>query len=232
MTTTQQKRQIAFKVWISDLINSEYVQQSGEWEPNYVQIKDKRVSRVNVIATVIDKNKTEDSSYGTLIVDDGSDNISVKAWKEDVKLIENIEIGTSILIIGKIRQYNDQMYITPEIVKPLDKPEWVQLRKKELIKEYGEPEKSEPTIRIEEPQEIKIDLGVSEESVIEDNNTESERQKIMNVIETLDSEDGVDTEEIILNSKIEEIKVRSLLQELLKEGEIFEIKPGKVKIIE
>ena len=39
----QQIRQIAYKVRIFDLVNGEYVQKSGEWEPNYVSIGDKNI---------------------------------------------------------------------------------------------------------------------------------------------------------------------------------------------
>jgi len=230
-----QKRQVAYKVWISDLINHDFIRQSGEWDPNYVQIGNKKISRVNIIATVIEKSKAEDGSYASLIIDDGSENVSVKAWKEDIKLIENVEIGTAILLIGRVREYNEKIYLSPEIVKPLDKLEWVELRKKELLKEYGtatkfEEVKTEQPIRqVEGPKEI---LVATEEEIVEDITTESDRQKILNDIEKLHGEDGVETEKVISNTDVEESRVRSIIQELLKEGEIFEISPGKIKIIE
>ncbi|MFH1376162.1 MAG: OB-fold nucleic acid binding domain-containing protein [Candidatus Woesearchaeota archaeon] len=230
-----QKRQVAYKVWISDLINHDFIRQSGEWDPNYVQIGNKKISRVNIIATVIEKSKADDGSYASLIIDDGSENVSVKAWKEDIKLIENVEIGTAILLIGRVREYNEKIYLSPEIVKPLDKLEWVELRKKELLKEYGtatkfEEVKTEQPIRqVEGPKEI---LVATEEEIVEDITTESDRQKILNDIEKLHGEDGVETEKVISNTDVEESRVRSIIQELLKEGEIFEISPGKIKIIE
>ena len=170
-----------------------------------------------------------------MIIDDGSENVSVKAWKEDIKLIENVEIGTAILLIGRVREYNEKIYLSPEIVKPLDKLEWVELRKKELLKEYGtatkfEEVKTEQPIRqVEGPKEI---LVATEEEIVEDITTESDRQKILNDIEKLHGEDGVETEKVISNTDVEESRVRSIIQELLKEGEIFEISPGKIKIIE
>ena len=52
-------RQVAYKVYISDILNNAYVVQQGEWEPNYVDIAGKKVSRVNIIANVVDKQDTE-----------------------------------------------------------------------------------------------------------------------------------------------------------------------------
>jgi RPA family protein len=231
MNTQIQKRHIAYKVWITDLVNNEFIHQSGEWDPNYVQIRDKKVSRVNIIATVVDKSKSEDGSYSYLIIDDGTDNISVKAWKEDTKLIDNIEVGTSILLIGRVREYNGNVYLTPEIVRPLDRPEWAELRKKELIKEYGMP-KEITEQKEEKPKDIKEELNIAEEEISEEITTETDRQKVLNTIEKLDTEEGVPIEKITENLDLSEEKVNTLLQELIREGEIFEIAPGKIKIIE
>lgn len=233
---TQPKRQTAYKVWISDLINHEFIKQQGEWDPNYVQLGNKRISRVNVIATVIDKTKTDDNSYTSLIIDDGSESISVKAWRDDINLIDNIEIGSAILLIGRVREYNNQIYLTPEIVRPITNLNWVELRKKELMKEYGTPTKFEKVaddnIKPSNQEEFISESLITEEDVIEESNTESDRQKLLSKIDKMNSDNGINTEDIISDSGLDENKARSIIQELLKEGEIFEIAPGKVKIIE
>ena len=51
------------------------------------------------------------------------------------------------------------------------------------------------------------------------------------MIEKLSSEEGIDKLEIINNSDFDEQKVSDIIQDLLREGEVFEIKPGKIKIL-
>mgnify|MGYP003980217591 FL=1 len=87
-----QIRQTAYKVWISDLINGEFVKPEGEWTPSYIQVRDNKVSRANIIANVIMNYKNDESTYVSLTLDDGSDNISLKAWNEDTKILEDIHI--------------------------------------------------------------------------------------------------------------------------------------------
>jgi len=223
---SQPIRQVAYKVWVSDLVNNEYKQEKGEWEPNYVLVHDKKVSRVNIIANVITNYKNEQGDYVSITMDDGSASIQVKAWKEDVSLIEGLEVGTTVLIIGRIREYNNEKYLTPEIVRKLDKPEWLIYRKKEITKEYGD--------LIKKTEQTKKENGiniVTEEEVVDSPSREGNRQKILNIIENLSSEEGADKLEIIKEAQLDEQTADGIIQSLLMEGEIFEIKPGKIKIL-
>ena len=72
-------RNTAYKLWISDINNSNYVKSLGEFEPNYIEFNNKRVSRVNIIAVVISKYETE--NYSSITLDDRSSQISAKSWK-------------------------------------------------------------------------------------------------------------------------------------------------------
>ena len=211
-------RQTAYKVRIADLNRNNYVINQGEWEPNYIEISGKRVSRVNIICTIISKYEPDESNYISLTLDDGTSTIQAKAWSEDVKKLQETEIGDLVLVIGKVKKYNDSIYLTPEIVKRLDNPNWVKLRKKELDKEYGEIKPAE-TVTESIPEEPP-------------KNSQEDRQLIINTIDKLNSPDGVEIVQIIKESKLSEEKTNSIILDLLKEGEIFEIKPGFIKLVE
>jgi len=227
-----QIRQTAYKVWITDLINGEYINPSGEWVPSYVVIKEKKVSRVNIIANVISKYNNEDSTYISLTLDDGSDNIQTKAWNEDTKILEKINIGDTILTIARVKEYGGKIYLVPEIVRKLDKKEWITLRKKELILEYGERKQGIlPTVHFNEDQRFEqIQPKVVEESISD--SPYNERQNLLNAIEKHDNGYGVEITKIVDDLGLKEEMTVNLIQDLLKEGEIFEIKPGKIKLIE
>ena len=222
----QPVRQVAHKVWISDIITNEFIKEKGEWEPNYLLVHDKKISRVNIIANVITNYKNEEGDYVSVTIDDGSNSIQVKAWKEDVSILTGLEVGETILMIARVREYNNEKYLTPEIIKKLDKPEWLVYRKKELTKEYGSlVKKTEPV-----KEESKIGSPVEEE-VVDSSGEEGTRQKILNIIENLATEEGADKLDIINKSQLDEQTADGIIQGLLMEGEIFEIKPGKIKIL-
>ena len=53
--------------------------------------------------------------------------------------------------------------------------------------------------------------------------------KILNIIAMLDQGRGVDIQDIISSTKFE--KTESLVQNLIEEGEVFELSPGRVKLL-
>ena len=51
-----QKRQVAYKVRIKEMIQGSYIRDSG-WEPNHVLFGNgQKVSRVNIMGTIVDKS--------------------------------------------------------------------------------------------------------------------------------------------------------------------------------
>ena len=157
-----QDRQIAYKVRIGDLINGEYIEQEG-WKPNYVVVGDRKISRVNIIAGVIDKQIGENLS--TLTVDDGSGNIQIRAFKEDSFKLQNIEIGDIVIIIGRPRRNFNQYFVSYEIVKKLD-PAWAKVRLKELEKAFG----LNPS-----PNQSPLEKNFNEENANPHNNIQEEK---------------------------------------------------------
>ena len=50
------------------------------------------------------------------------------------------------------------------------------------------------------------------------------------LIKDIDSGDGADTQEVITKSNID--KAEQIITNLLEQGEVFEIKPGRSKVLE
>lgn len=242
MPQSQTIRQTAYRVWIKDLVNSEYIKEEGEWKPNYIKIKDKNVSRVNIIANVITTFKNPDNTYASITLDDGSETIRVKAFRDDISLIENTKPGDTLLVIGRPREYQNEIYIIPEIIKTIINPDWIRIRKLELMKSYGSPVKEErighypdqePKIKIsKEPEGFQEINSFVEEEIIEDSPivSETSRQKLLNTIEKA-NESGISHEELISKSDIPKEEAETAIQELLKEGEIYFPRAGFIKIV-
>ena len=145
-----------------------------------------------------------------LIIDDGSGNIGLRSF-EDNKTIEKLNIGESILVIGRPREFGNQRYIVIEIIKKIQEREWIELRKKELIN----------TIK---PKENNIQTYNVKEEVI------TEEENLISIIKRLDKGDGIDINDVIEKSK--DTDAERKINNMIKIGELFEIKPGKIKVLE
>ncbi len=202
------KRLVAEKVSIRDMLQGKYVKEGG-WDPNYIIVDGKKVSRVNVMAVVLSKD-TQQTNYYSFVLDDGTGNISVRSFEKN-NIIENLEIGDIVLLIGRLREFGKERYIIPEIIKKIDNKEWVDVRKLELKKSNDTKEKEEIMVR--------------EGPVVE-----SSSQIIYNLIKRLDNGDGIEVDNIVKNSRLD--NAEEIIYNLLQEGEIFELRPGKLKVLE
>ena len=224
----QIQRQTAFKVWISSLLSGKYTKGVEQFEAGFIEVNNTKVSRVNMIGIIIDKFEAE--TQVSLTLDDGSGSIRVKAWNENISLMSGFNIGDLVIIVGKVKEYNNQVYVTPEIVKTLDNPLWLKVRKLELSKTFGEPARVITEVVKDSKEEDEDRMNVVEEKVTNEK-TQSSREKIFHLIESMDKGEGVHLTGIIVNSGIAEDDIENLIDDMIKEGEIFEIQKNKLRIV-
>jgi len=202
-----QKRQTAYKIRIKDILNSRYIKTEG-FNPNYLEVHNQEISRINVIGVVV--QKSELNNYKTLTIEDGTGKIYARVFENNV-LLDKIDISDVVLIIGRPREFSDEKYILIEVIRKTD-PSWAKVRKLELEKNI-----------VEDNKFLDGDNNIEEDTV------PSSTNKIVKLIKELDKGEGVSIEEIS-SKDIEDIDKR--IDILLKEGDIFEIKPGKLKVLE
>jgi RPA family protein len=200
------KRQIAYKQTIKKILSGDYTKEE-DWNSSYVVIEDKQVSRVNIIGTITDA-QSESSNYQNFLLDDGSGSISLRFFEN---FPQDVGIGDTVMIIGMIRDFNNERYIAPEIIKKIENKDWIQLRVLELNK------------RANKEKQPNIEVYDIEDEVV------GENQGILSLIKQRDKGDGVDIAEIISKSKDQ--NAEKIIDSLLKNGEIFEVRPGKIKIL-
>ncbi len=203
------KRWIANKMLIRDIHNGEFT------EDGYLLIGSKQIIRVNIAATVVSKFVSEDERFGSITLDDGTDTIRVRFF-EDLSKMENIEVGDIIRVIGRLRKYEEEIYITPEIIKKFDDPNYELMNKLEAIK-----------------HRVIVEKPVEEEEVIEEVEIiTSPKEDVIKTIKELDNGEGVEIKQIAEALNIEEKVVEDILAELMADGDVYEPKPGKVKLLE
>ena len=126
------ERWVAHKVWIKDLTEGKW-EKEPERESPYLKTKDgRKIVRCRILGTIITKFLSEDGNYAFFAVDDGSDVIRLKMFRDEVKKFENFNKGDVVDVIGRVREYEGETYISPEIIVKVQNPNYEFLRKIEL----------------------------------------------------------------------------------------------------
>ena len=205
MAEEQFKRHIAFKLRIGDILRGKPIMNYDKF--SYLDLDGKKIVRVNVIGNITDKYDSEgEKRYSFLTLDDGSGQIKLKSFGDDVEKLKDIVQGNTVLIIGVLRNFNNETYIAPEIVKPQD-TNYLLVRKMET--EKNKPKGNE----------------VPKEQII------AVKDKILGSIKN-SGDEGIYID--LLKTEMKEISSEIIDQEVqkfLEEGIIFEPRPGKVKYL-
>jgi len=206
MADEQFKRNIAFKLRIGDILMGKPV--FDEERFSFLELGDKKIVRVNVVGNIVEKFDSEgEKRFSVLNLDDGSGQIKLRVFADDVEKFKNITQGQTVLVIGLLRSFNNEIYINPEIMKEQD-IKYLLIRKLETEKNKVQ---AEPIAR---DQIIAV------------------KDKILGAIKSAEDEGGIEIEKIILSLKdISPIIINQEIQKFLEEGIIFEPRPGKVRYL-
>ena len=160
--------------------------------------------KVNVVGTIVTCQEYG-SLQATWVIDDGKDKIMVRNFNNQAS--KQLSVGDSVIVLGWPRDFNEGVYIAAEISKSID-PLWIKVRIKYL-----------------DGANI---TGASESKVYKEVLTNSD---IASAIKDIDEGAGVPLEKILkLANKMEDVRLRIDL--MLKKGDIFEISPGRLKVLE
>ncbi|PIN86147.1 hypothetical protein COV19_06645 [Candidatus Woesearchaeota archaeon CG10_big_fil_rev_8_21_14_0_10_44_13] len=229
------QRQTAFKVRVSDVLNGKYVVQEG-WDPNYITVNGIKVSRVNIIGVIVSKQSNELNQNETLVLDDGSGRVSLRAF--EATDFSKVKVGDVVLLIGRPREYAGEVYIMPEIIKAIADKRWADVRKieLELIKPAeGHDSQGTGVVKAKQEELKKVDTEEvlyeesEEEETKKEQKEETPAERVINSIKGLDNGDGADVDAVIKNSSG---NAEEIINELLRRGDIFELRPGKIKVLE
>ena len=214
------QRQIAFKVNLKDIVTKQLVKQEG-WLPNYVEYGGQKISRVNVMGTVISA-VSENENH--IVIDDGEASIIIRKFETQNIELGDYKVGSLLNIIGKIREFNNEKYIMPEAIIPVISMNQVDMRKKEIKLLHMNGFYS--VVKEVVPKAVSTSPGIIEENVHEG---DSEAARLIAKIRELDDGNGADIDTIISSLGPSYERTMQILQE---QGDIFTTKPGKIKILE
>lgn len=145
----------------------------------------------------------EELPVPTLIVDDGTGQVTVRSFERPLQF----SIGSVAQVIGRPRSYQGQFYVAAEAAVAVH-PGWAEYRKREL-----------GAVREQRPQPVVV------QQFTEENNAE----KLLRLIKQLDYGEGADIDAVVSASKIP--NAEAVIDQMLMHGDIFELRPGKVKVL-
>lgn len=212
------ERSPARKVTLQQLLRGTLIQ--DEQETYFFLPPEQKIGRCNVVAIVL--GKEVQGSITTMLLDDGTGQLPLRLFEEG-KLIKTLPPGEVVLVIGKVREFAKERYISPEIIRKVD-ARWLKIRKEELKISEQPPAAGKGFIEVEE-----VDLQKNKDSTGEEDRERRPQEKLIRFITDLDQGPGVLVEEILEKSSFPDAE--ALLKRLLETGAIFQNLPGRVKVL-
>ena len=209
MAEQQFKRNIAYKLRIGDILIGKPVMNSERF--SFLELGNKKIIRVNIIGNIVDKYENERDNGRKrifLTLDDGSGQIKLKIFGDDSDKFKEIYQGQTVAVIGFLRYWSQETYVSPEIIRETD-PKYLLLRKLETEKE-----KASAARPLEREKIIAV------------------KDKILGLIKDSEENGGIEMDEVIM--KLNEFSpaiINQEIQKLLEEGIVFEPRPGKIRYL-
>jgi hypothetical protein len=230
----------AIKSTIQEIISGTWIERGGT-EPSVVKYADgTEAARVQIVGIIVGKSE---GTPANLVIDDGTGSIMLKAF-EKVPGIETITPGNLARVVARPRKYGEDLFLVPEVIKLVQDAQWVQVHKKEVeLREnsYGQAQIQETAPPIgaivqEETVDVFTEQTVQVKTTDVQNSSAmgekdvivSPQASIIDTIRSLDDGQGAETEEVLTQAGCNEDD----LQKLLARGEIFQVSPGFLKVLE
>ncbi|MHA1771328.1 MAG: OB-fold nucleic acid binding domain-containing protein [Candidatus Thorarchaeota archaeon] len=123
------KRMTTIRCEVSDILKGAFDKEDG---PRVISPYGVEMRRVALIGFVVGQYSSE--GFSSITIDDSSGTIRSKGWGGDAQALNSIAQGSFVLVIGKIREYEGERYIAPEIIRSVDDPNILTLHKLERLR--------------------------------------------------------------------------------------------------
>ena len=245
------KRLTAKKASIAEIVKGKFVKKSG-FESSYVLTNmGRKLSRIRTLGLIVDKFISPDEKYATVTLDDSTETIRCKVFI-NTKMFDGFGAGDLVDVFGKLREYNGETYIMPEILTNVNvnfetlrilELEKIFKEQREKIKKIREVQKQTSDLNelkaavkgIMTPEDAEGILEAQEqiENSVEEKtaSTNDVKNKLLKLIEPLDKGEGADYQDILIKSGLSERDIDLAIQDLLESGICYEPHPGKIKKI-
>jgi DNA polymerase III alpha subunit len=251
------RKSIAAKVSIGELVAGRPVTDE-KGQTVAVETRLGQISRANVVATVIDlfqaaptQEDAEGRGFATLTLDDGTGVIRAKVWGALSQKLADFHVGDLVLVIGRLRSFQNELNLNVEIVRRLDDPNWETVRLLELVQSRVNPRPLRPQAGMaaedalseeltpprqsppKAPRQSRLAAGVWQTAAdaLKQQTEEAEapvastelRRVVLQTIDAHNKEGGARFEQILAaTGEAPEEEIEQVLIDLLSEGVVYE----------
>lgn len=237
------KRQTAYLCTVHQLAEGRFIRRDG-WEPSFLVTSVGAVSRARIAAVVTE------SSSAQLLCDDGSGVIAVRSFDSSLPLLP---LGSFVLVIGRPRVFQEKVFLAAECVRALQSSSWLLYYRthrddlQKYIPQYEESvsERTEESVsQISNKMISTSPSSTAQTSVLQSSVVltpvslttasltslvSSRPPLLIDIIRELDLGDGAPVDEVLKRAGT---GAETRLEMLIREGEVFELRAGKVKVLE
>lgn len=212
----QYRREVAQKTSVAEILKGGFME--TEDGAATLSVNGRQIKRANILATIVDKADTG-GAYKSMVADDGTGQIRLRLFDSESNLFERPAVGDFVMIIGKPRHYGGERYIAPELIKPLHDVKWAEVRKLELRLAMNKQPTTAAAIK-----------DKKNENEMDENAASRDKVEVYKIVKELDTGRGADATEVAM--KCGSSNADALIKEMIKAGDLFEVSPGKLKVLE
>ncbi|HNZ87689.1 MAG TPA: OB-fold nucleic acid binding domain-containing protein [Methanofastidiosum sp.] len=250
------KRMPSSRLSLADIHKGYFVKPEDDFATNYVITQDGlKVYRLKGVATVMAEPRlSEDGTYGSLFLDDGTQSIVGLVFRENTRLLKSIKKGNLVQFMGKLSEWQGKKQVNLEAISVVSSNMLTLHRAESVLntikqrKQFRIAQKihnEETNVRkamdrakkeginpelIDAIEELNYLAEYAEEGHVFDSESAIE-SKVLDAIDKLDEGDGVVLDLILYELKNEHLAedVDNALRELLARGDLYEPKVNYFK---
>lgn len=221
---------------VADIVNGTYADDNG---PHVISPYGVELRRVALVGFIVDRYAGQ-GNFASITIDDGTETIRAKAWGAEAGALEAVEPNTLALFIGKIREYEEEVYLVPEIIRELDDPNYMSIHLMEryyaLLTKSGET----PTITSDLEELLSEDAPPAKESKTKPSGGSGAGlrkidKQILQYIELHSTPEGVsinDIAEFFAERGKDKVEINLRVIELHDGGKLREIETGRYLLMD
>ena len=250
------KRMPSSRLSLADIHKGYFVKPEDDFATNYVITQDGlKVYRLKGVATVMAEPRlSEDGTYGSLFLDDGTQSIVGLVFRENTRLLKSIKKGNLVQFMGKLSEWQGKKQVNLEAISVVSSNMLTLHRAESVLntikqrKQFRIAQKihnEETNVRkamdrakkeginpelIDAIEELNYLAEYAEEGHVFDSESAIE-SKVLDAIDKLDEGGGVVLDLILYELKDEHLAedVDNALRELLARGDLYEPKVNYFK---
>ncbi len=127
----------AAKVYAMELVSGEFVR-GAKSDRSFLRMwNGQDIEKAWIMGTIVQAFLSNDGNYCALTIDDGTETVRVKGWREDAEYMSSFSPGQIVDLMGQVREYNGEVYLAPRSINHISDPNWEPLRELEIYNLRG-----------------------------------------------------------------------------------------------